>query len=181
MGLRSRVAALAGGKALSRGLILTPVIALLALFGYGLVQKAPKTLVGSPAPDFTLELFDGGEITLSELRGQVVVINFWASWCPPCREEAPILEATWNEYRDKGVLFIGVDWMDTEGEALAYIEEFGLTFPNGPDRGSRIGRAYAITGVPETFFISGDGLVAAHIPAPLDRLTLISNIEALLD
>ncbi|HIP71854.1 MAG TPA: TlpA family protein disulfide reductase, partial [Anaerolineae bacterium] len=94
------------------------------------------------APDFTLTSFDGETITLSELRGQVVIINFWASWCPPCREEAPYLEATWRKYKDQGVVFIGVDYVDTETAALAYIEEFDITYFNGPDVGTRISYDY---------------------------------------
>lgn len=180
MGVISVIASRFGGRTITQGLVLVPVLGLLALLGYGLAQKTPPPLVGGPAPDFTLQLFDGGEITLSELRGQVIVINFWASWCPPCREEAPLLEEAWRFYRDQGVVFIGVDWLDTEDEARAYIREFDLTYPNGPDLGSRIGRAYRITGVPETFFITREGLVATHIPAPLDAITLVTNIEALL-
>ncbi|MBI2845277.1 MAG: TlpA family protein disulfide reductase [Chloroflexi bacterium] len=180
MEIISRIRGQFTGSTVTQLMVLIPVLGLLALLGYGLIQKSAPPLVGASAPDFTLQLFDGGEITLSELRGQVVVINFWASWCPPCREEAPILETAWRSYRDQGVVFIGVDWLDTEDAARAYIQEFGLTYPHGPDLGSRIGRAYRITGVPETFFISRDGLVAAHIPAPLDEETLTTNIETLL-
>lgn len=176
----SRIRGRFAGSTVTQLIVLIPVLGLLALLGYGLAQKSAPPLVGGPAPDFTLQLFDGGEVTLSELRGKVVVINFWASWCPPCREEAPILEAAWEFYRDQGVVFIGVDWLDTEAEARAYIQEFNLTYPHGPDLGSRIGRAYRITGVPETFFISRDGLIAAHIPAPLDAVTLATNIQVLL-
>jgi cytochrome c biogenesis protein CcmG/thiol:disulfide interchange protein DsbE len=99
---------------------------------------------------------------LSQLRGQVVIINFWASWCPPCREEAAYLEQTWRKYEDKGVIFIGVDWVDTQKEALAYMKEFDLTYFNGPDLGTRVAEAYRIKGVPETFFVAKNGARGVH-------------------
>ncbi|MCK6585688.1 MAG: TlpA family protein disulfide reductase, partial [Anaerolineales bacterium] len=113
-------------------------------------------------------------------RGQVVIINFWASWCPPCREEAAYLEETWRKYQDKGVVFIGVDWVDTEKEALAYIEEFDITYLNGPDVATRISLAYNIQGVPETFFVAKNGeLRGVHI-GPLKSPQLDEKIEELL-
>ena len=108
------------------------------------------------------------------------MINFWASWCPPCREEAPYLESTWRKYKDRGVVFIGVDYADTRKEALAYIEEFDITYPNGPDIGTRISQAYRIRGVPETFFVDKRGqLRGVHI-GPLRPPQLEEKIEELL-
>jgi len=133
-----------------------------------------------PAPDFSLTSFDGETIRLSELRGQVVVINFWASWCPPCREEAPYLEETWRKYQDKGVVFIGVDYVDVEPEALAYIEEFNITYFNGPDLRTAISQAYNIQGVPETFFISKNGEVGHVHVGPLFPPDLEREIDNLL-
>ncbi len=124
--------------------------------------------------------FEGETFALSDLRGQVVIINFWASWCPPCRDEASYLEATWRKYRDQGVVFIGVDYVDTEPNALAYIEEFDITYPNGPDIGQKIAGAYRIKGVPETFYVDKTGqLRGVHI-GPLSWPTLDNMIEALL-
>jgi cytochrome c biogenesis protein CcmG/thiol:disulfide interchange protein DsbE len=132
------------------------------------------------APDFTLPLFDGGQITLSELRGQVVVINVWASWCLPCRDEASVLENGWQRYRDRDVTFIGIDYMDTEPAARAFMEEFGITYPNGPDLGSRIAEAYNVQGVPETFFVTPQGEIAdAHV-GPLSEAQLTAILERLL-
>jgi len=110
----------------------------------------------------------------------VVVVNFWASWCPPCREEAAYLEATWRDYQDRGVVFIGVDYVDTEAEALAYLEEFEITYFNGPDLGTRISQAYRIQGVPETFFIDRNGLLRGVKIGPLFPPELEDRIEALL-
>ena len=161
-------------------LILAALGALFLLLLYGLGTRVPGSLEGRPAPQFTLSLFDGGEISLSDLRGQVVVVNFWASWCPPCRAEAPLLEEAWRSYRDRGVVFLGVDYVDTEAEARAYLREFGVTYPNGPDRGSRIARAFGITGIPDTFFIDRQGIVARAYPMPIDRATLVAALEEML-
>lgn len=156
------------------------VLAILALLGWGLLKAQAGPREEGPAPDFTLSTFDGEEITLSELRGQVVVINFWASWCPPCREEAPYLESTWRKYRDQGVVLLGVDYVDTEVEALAYIEEFDITYPNGPDIGTGISQAYRIQGVPETFFVAKDGSLRGVKVGPLSPPELAERIETLL-
>lgn len=161
-------------------LIFLLALAVLALLGYGVTAKGRGPLSGGPAPDFTLTLFDGGQLSLSELRGQVVVINFWASWCPPCRDEAPVLERAWRRYRDRGVTLVGVDYMDTEPAARAYIEEFGITYPNGPDLGSRIARTYRIRGVPETFFITPQGEIAEVFIGPLSEDRLTAMLERLL-
>ena len=151
------------------------VLALLGLLGWGLIK-----VQAGPAPDFTLNTFQGQEITLRDLRGQVVVINFWASWCPPCREEAAYLESTWREYQDRGVVFIGVDYVDTDREALAYIAEFDITYPNGPDLGTRISQAYRIQGVPETYFVAKDGTLRGVKIGPLAAPELEERLEPLL-
>jgi cytochrome c biogenesis protein CcmG/thiol:disulfide interchange protein DsbE len=163
-----------------RPLIYGSVLGLLGLLAWGLVQVQAGPRSEGPAPDFTLATFDGEEITLSELHGQVVVINFWASWCPPCRDEAAYLEATWRKYRDSGVVFIGVDYVDTEAEALSYIDEFDITYPNGPDVGTRIAQAYRIRGVPETFYVAKDGTLRGVKIGPLAAPELEDRIEDLL-
>lgn len=156
------------------------LIALLALFAWGMVTNQAGPVSEGSAPDFTLTTFTGEEITLSSLRGQVVVINFWASWCPPCREEADYLEATWREYQDRGVIFLGVDYVDTEKAALAYLEEFDITYPNGPDLRTAISKAYRIRGVPETFFIAKDGTLRGVKIGPVIPPELEQKIEELL-
>ena len=156
------------------------ILALLGLLAWGLRKVQAGPVNSGIAPDFTLTSFDGRTLTLSELRGQAVIINFWASWCPPCREEAAYLEQTWRKYEGKGVIFIGVDWVDTEKEALAYMDEFDLTYFNGPDIGTRIAQAYNIQGVPETFYVAKNGeLRGVHI-GPLKSPELDNKIEELL-
>lgn len=156
------------------------LIGLLGLVGWGLMKVRTGPIEIGMAPDFTLTTFEGETITLSELRGNVVVINFWASWCPPCREEAPYLEQTWRKYKDRGVIFIGVDYVDTEPEALAYIDEFDITYPNGPDIATRISQAYNIQGVPETFFVAKNGELRGNHIGPLYSPALDEKIDALL-
>ncbi len=156
------------------------ILGLLAVLGWRMYKISQGQVDSGMAPDFTLTSFDGETITLSELRGQVVIVNFWASWCPPCREEAPYLEATWRKYKDQGVVFIGVDYVDTETAALAYIEEFDITYFNGPDVGTRISYAYNMQGVPETFFIAKNGEIRGVKIGPLYPPELDERIEELL-
>ncbi|MCX7939972.1 MAG: TlpA family protein disulfide reductase [Thermoflexales bacterium] len=149
-------------------------------------QQGARPRPGSPAPDFELRLFEGYRagypevLRLSDLRGRVVVINFWASWCEECYKEAAALERVWREYRERGVVFVGVDYLDTEAPALAYLKQFDVTYPNGLDVQQRIAKAYRITGVPETFFIDREGRVAEAVIAPLTEADLRRRLDALL-
>ncbi|MBI2832684.1 MAG: TlpA family protein disulfide reductase, partial [Chloroflexi bacterium] len=102
------------------------------------------------------------------------------SWCPPCREEAPILEEVWRRYQDKGVTFIGVDIQDAEADARAYIKEFGITYPNGPDIGGRITIDYGVGGIPVTFFVNREGLIVSRWVGAINERILVSRIEDLL-
>lgn len=156
------------------------VIGLLSLLAFGLVKANHGPRETGMAPDFTITGFDGRTAKLSELRGQVVIVNFWASWCPPCREEAAYLEQTWRKYQNQGVVFIGVDWVDTNKEALAYIKEFDITYLNGPDTGTHIADAYRIKGVPETFFVAKNGELRGVKIGPLQPPELDEKIEELL-
>ena len=156
------------------------VVVFLLLLSYGLLAgPGSGPLNEGPAPDFSLQLFDGGQLALADFRDRVVVVNFWASWCEPCREEAPILEKVWREYQDQGVTLIGIAYKDTEGKARAFLDEFGLTYPNGLDPGNRIARSYRVQGVPETFFIK-DGEIADLYIGPLTEDQLVARIEKLL-
>lgn len=168
------------------GVVILVIAGFAALLAVGLFMKEPLTgasgaaRVNRPASDFTLQLFNGGEITLSSLRGNPVVINFWASWCPPCRDEAPGLERMWQRYRDRGVTFIGVDIQDKEEAALAYIEEFGITYPNGRDLNGRITIDYGVGGIPVTFFIDREGMIASRWVGAINETMLMERIEELL-
>ena len=163
-----------------RVLVWGVVVVIIIFLALGLVQAFKAQPQEGRAPDFTLTLYGGGSYTLSELRGQVVVINFWASWCGPCAEEAPDLEAAWRAYRDQGVMFLGVNYVDSEEKALAYIERFDITYPNGPDLGTRISDAYRIRGVPETFIVDAEGNITFFAQRPLTYEELSLEIEKAL-
>jgi cytochrome c biogenesis protein CcmG/thiol:disulfide interchange protein DsbE len=155
------------------------LLGLLAILGLGLIRSQQGPVgVGAMVPDFTLTTFDGGTIDIRELRGQVVVINFWASWCKPCEQEAAELEQAYQQYKDQGVAFLGVDYVDTDREAMAYLEKFGITYPNGPDLGTRISQAFRIRGVPETYIVGPDGQLAAIKIGPYQSLEeIVRQIE----
>ena len=138
------------------------VILLLAIVGLTLYNnQRGRVALGDTAPDFTLISFEGQSYQISELKGKVVLVNFWASWCIPCENEAAFLEKAWKYYQPRGdVLFLGVDYTDTEKAARAYLDRFGITYPNGPDLETRISDMYRMTGVPETFIIDQNGLLA---------------------
>jgi len=159
------------------------LIALLILLALGLQRsrQGPVT-VGDKVPNFSLSTFEGQTIELDDLAGKVVVLNFWASWCKPCEQEAAELEEAWRYYEPQGeVVFLGVDYVDTETEAQAYLEKFAITYPNGPDLGTRISQAFRIRGVPETYFIGKDGILRYAQIGPFSSLAQIkATIEPLL-
>ena len=168
------------GLRVSQMLAFVIVLAVMALFAIGIQIRSAKPVEKGLAPQFTLPLFSGGTFSLAEQRGKVVVVNFWASWCIPCRQEAPVLENTWRKYKDRGVVFVGVDYVDTDKEALAFIQEFNVTYPNGPDIGTETARAYRIQGVPETYFVGKDGQLYGNHIGPIDQVTLSAKIEEVL-
>ena len=143
-------------------------------------QSAPQPTDGS-APDFEFETFDGAAHRLSDFRGKVVVLNFWASWCPPCREEAPELQSAWEHYRpsDK-VVFLGIAYADNGVRSMAYLDEYKIDYLNAPDLGTRISDLYGIRGVPETFVIDQNGSVAKFILAGVTEAQLREVIDPLL-
>jgi cytochrome c biogenesis protein CcmG, thiol:disulfide interchange protein DsbE len=144
------------------------VLALLALLGVGLVRaQHPIMSIGSKVPDFSLKLFDNyqykgaGQVSLNSLRGKVVVVNFWASWCLTCADEAPAMEEAWQYYQpgDK-VVFLGVDYTDVDSKALEFLTSFAITYPNGPDLGTRITPIFNRNiAMPETYIVDQEGVL----------------------
>jgi cytochrome c biogenesis protein CcmG/thiol:disulfide interchange protein DsbE len=158
------------------------LVSLLVLLWLGLQRttKGPIT-VGDQVPPLTLTTFSGDQIDFESLRGKVVVVNFWASWCKPCESEARELEQASQMFKDQDVVFLGVDYVDTETEALAYLERFEITYPNGPDLGTRISQAFRIRGVPETYIIDREGMLGAFRIGPYDSLAeIIDQVEGVL-
>lgn len=155
------------------------VIGLLIVVGVSLIRSQEGHIqVGDQVPDLALQTFEGESIEFADLRGQVVVVNFWASWCIPCEQEAAELQQAHERYRDDGVVFLGVDYVDTETEAKEYLEKFGITYPNGPDLGTRISQAFRIRGVPETYIIGPDGKLAAFKIGPYRSLEeIVQQVE----
>lgn len=164
-----------GSIVLIAGILLTAVV-----FGIALARQNQTQPQAGPAPDFTLTTLDGDTIRLSDLRGKVVVINFWASWCGPCRVEAPALQTVYERYRDRGVEFLGVAWTDTERGARAFIAEFNQTYPNGLDLGTKLAELYRIQGVPETFIVNPDGQIVQFIMQPITEQSLSAILDRVL-
>jgi len=156
------------------------IIALLVVVAMVLLRKQQGPVaVGQKVPTFTLTTFDGQQIGPEQMAGKVVLLNFWASWCKPCEQEAADLEAVWRYYQPQGdVLFLGVAWTDTEKASLGYIDKFDITYPNGPDLGTSISQAYRITGVPETYIIDKNGNLAY---VKLSPFTSQAEIKAAID
>lgn len=143
----------------------------------------PSPREGFPAPDFTLELLGGGQLTLSELRGKAVMVNLWASWCPPCRAEMPSIETVYQAFQGQGLVVLGVNttFQDSESDVAAFVDEFGLTFPILLDREGGVSRRYQMRGLPSTFFIDRQGIIrTVVIGGPMSEAVIQSKVEELL-
>jgi cytochrome c biogenesis protein CcmG/thiol:disulfide interchange protein DsbE len=154
------------------------LIIFLAFILWGLNRaQQPPIQVGDKVPPFTLTTFDGKQINTADLAGKVIVVNFWASWCKPCEQEAAEMEQAWQAVSSSGkVVFLGVDWVDTEVEAKGYLTKFGVTYPNGPDLRTSISQMFRIRGVPETYIIGRDGRLANVKIGPFVSVSEIQNI-----
>jgi cytochrome c biogenesis protein CcmG, thiol:disulfide interchange protein DsbE len=165
-------------------LVLTPIVLFAVVLASGLgrdPRALPSELIGQPAPTFSLPRLDAdGTIDLDDLEGQVVVVNFWASWCLPCREEHGALEVAWGRYRERGVVILGVSFEDTAEGALAFRDELGGDWPLAGDPDSRTAIAYGVFGVPETFVIAPDGSIAAKTTGAVTYEWVTREIESAL-
>ncbi len=146
-------------------LVVVGIGALTALLAFGLANRSPVTgrsgvtRIDKPAPTINMTLYGGGALSPADYADKPVVVNFWASWCGPCRQEAPIFERLSQEYGERGVQFIGINIQDGEADAEAYLREYDITYPNGRDDDGSISIDYGVIGIPVTFFINKDGVV----------------------
>jgi len=146
-------------------------------------ERPPSPRQGFAAPDFTLDLLGGGEVTLSDLRGKPVVVNLWASWCPPCRAEMPAIEKVYQDYQDLGLVILGVNTtnQDSEADAAAFVRDYELTFPIPLDRDGSVSMRYALRGLPTTFFIDREGIIrSVVVGGPMSEAVIRSKVEDLL-
>lgn len=171
------------GRGLSLGslALLAAVLVLALVIALQLSRRNAGRPTSGAAPEFSLALFDGGEFSLSDYRDQVVLINFWASWCPPCRDEAPELQALHADYGESGFTVIGVNMLESSRrKARDFIAEFGLSYPNGEDTGEKVTNLYRVEAPPESFLIDGDGFVRRFFIGSLRYDDVSGSIEALL-
>jgi cytochrome c biogenesis protein CcmG/thiol:disulfide interchange protein DsbE len=188
---------------IGRLLVIGAVVLFLGLLAYGLAKKSPDDTIdnrlaegrSAAAPAFSLELLTAGKVpaarreaiasaaadgkvALDELRGIPVVLNFWASWCDPCADESPVLERGWQRWKRRDVLFLGLDMQDLHEDARSFLSELGVTYPSLRDSGKKTSKRYGATGIPETYFISANGRVVAHVVGAVSAQQLDSGVAA---
>jgi cytochrome c biogenesis protein CcmG/thiol:disulfide interchange protein DsbE len=162
--------------------IVVAVLLIGAMVVWGIYQNEQDTVNQGPAPNFSLKTYDGQDIRLSDFKDQnVVVINFWQTNCPPCHEEAPMLVRVYEDYRDEGVIFIGVNAKDPDKLALEYLDQYNIEYINGLDIGDKIQEMYRTTGYPETFVIDRNGEIVRHYPGQPSEISLRSTIDNALE
>lgn len=188
---------------LRRVLAVGAAAAFVALLGYGLIARAPDQRIdqslarGEPAaaPGFELPLLGEGDlpvsikrridpaladgrVALSELEGTPVVLNFWASWCVPCQEEAPVLARSWERFGEEGVLFVGLNMQDLTSDALGFMSEFQNSYLNVRDQSDGVAADWGVTGIPETFFVTADGEVVSHVIGVVSKQQMNAGVAA---
>ena len=160
------------------------VLAVIGLLGFGLLSKGEaKIAVGDAAPDKELQTLDGtGTGSIADYRGKWVLVNFWASWCEPCRSEAPALEAFQRAHAGEGFTVLGIDLDDATDDALAFVEQYGLTYPQLRDGDGEERRdAYGMTGFPESFLVDPEGRLALIHRGPVDEQMLQEQVAPLIE
>lgn len=173
--------------------LLVLLAAMLALFAWGLARRAPSEgpfgvnvsgrqgqVTVRALPASVLRTYDGGELRLSDLAGKPLVVNFWGSWCVPCRQEAPVLERVWQTTRDRGVTFLGVSVWDAERDSVRFIEELNITYLNAADTGGQLAIELGLTGIPETYFVDASGRIVDRWIGPVREEQLMAMVERLI-
>lgn len=159
------------------------VLALVGLLGFGLLSKGrAKLAVGDPVPDKELPLLNGkGQAQIADYRGRWVLVNLWASWCIPCRREAPELERFWRRYRDRDVTVLGIDVQDNSDDALAFVHTYRLTYPELRSVGDERSAAFGASGVPENFLVDPRGRLRLIWRGPVDRRFLEQQVAPIVE
>jgi cytochrome c biogenesis protein CcmG/thiol:disulfide interchange protein DsbE len=173
--MRRRTGLLAG--------VAAAVAVIVALLATGLGRDPSviaSPLVGRAAPNFTLPQLGGAPVTLAKLHGQVVVINFWASWCAECKVEQAALDQAWQQFQDSGVVVIGVNFEDSTSAARSYVRTADVTYPIVEDSASRTALAYGLHGIPETFVVDQSGRIVNRVIGPVDAAALAGEINSML-
>ena len=165
-------------------------VGLLALLLTQLLTPAPNAgsdpLVGHPAPDFSVAMLspDTGNtaLSLSNFKGKPVVLNFWASWCAPCKEEVPLLESSWKQVQEQGkdVVFLGIDYQDSNNDAISFLQLYGITYPIVLDADGSVALKFSVTSLPQTIFINRNGTVMSRVPRELTAQVLSSNLKLIM-
>ena len=163
--------------------VLAAVLAVVIVLATGLGRdpSAPSSpLIGRAAPSFTLAQLDGPPVTLSNWRGKVVVVNFWASWCTECHTEQAALNQTWQQFRDSGVVVVGVNFQDTSSDARDYVRSAGVSYPVAEDSDSHAALAFGLRGIPETYIVDPSGRIVERIIGPVEAAKLANQITSVL-
>ena len=166
-------------KLSGQAIALAVVAGMLALLVWRLTHESHAPKLGGPAPTFSLKRLDGdGTIDLASLRGKPVVLNFWASWCPPCKSEATALENAYRRYKGQGVVFLGIDYHDVSSDARTFLRHHGVTYTTLEDGSGTIGDRYGLLAVPETYFVDREGrLVGFHIEGSITDPTFAAEFK----
>jgi len=168
-------------KTIAQLLALGLVAGLLGLLVWQLRNQHHAPPVGSKAPAFALRRLEGsGKVSLASFRGRPVVLNFWASWCEPCKTEAAVLQRDWTNYENRGVVFLGVDYHDLASDARRFVSAHGLTFTMLQDGSGKVTGSYGISQVPETYVLDREGRVVAHLAGPITNPSFAGEFQAAL-
>jgi peroxiredoxin len=164
-----------------RFFILSIIGVALAFTFFGLYNKDGGTVeIGKPAPDFVLKTLDGQEITLSHLQGKGIVLNFWATWCDPCRREMPLIEEKYQQLKDKGVEVLAINIAESEVSVSGFVNRLGITFPILMDKDRQITNLYEVGPLPSTFFIDKNGTVVAHFVGEMNDKTINDHLAMII-
>lgn len=157
------------------------ILVILVLVGAGLfIGRRGGLKEGDPVPSFKAPFYDGGEFAFPDAQGRPVVVHFWASWCVECYKEIAMWVEMWDEYKDRGVVFLGVNYKDPEGKAREFIQTYGIRFPCAKDPRGKLAGIFGVTGVPESYFITSDGRLAHKVIGPIKEDYLRRWLEELV-